>query len=576
VDLAAPTVRIRAHVRGRGCSFGIDLAGEPLHRRGWRHAQGTAPLKETLAAGLLLRADWPARAAAGDPLVDPMCGAGTIAIEAACIAADLAPGRLRERFGFLGWRGHDAQAWARVQEEARSRAQIGLARPGPDIDAADADEEAILRARGNAAAAGVRDRVRFAVRAVADTPAPSRDKGLLVSNPPYGARLGDEAQVRRLYVDLGEVLQTRFTGWDVQLLVAEEAPVELLGLRATRDDPIDNGPIPCRMLGARIVAETPAAAAPAPSDDSMFANRLRKNLKRLAPLVRREGVECWRMYDAEIPEYNAAIDRYGRFVHLQEYAPPRRIDPQVAAARVQEMVEAVVAQCGVAREDVFVKRRRPQRPGTQYGRFDHRGEFVEVHEDAHTFLVNLGDYLDTGLFLDTRPIRRMIAKACTPGTRMLNLFAYTGTASVVAAKAGALTTSVDLSNTYLDWAQRNFAANGLDAGLHRFVRADCRAWLADERSRYDVVLLDPPTFSASKAMQGTFDVQRDHLAIVHAAARRLTDDGVLFFVTNRDRFELDERGLADLAVEDITRASLPFDFARDPPAHRAWRIRAKH
>jgi len=182
VDLAAPTVRIRAHVRGRGCSFGIDLAGEPLHRRGWRHAQGTAPLKETLAAGLLLRADWPARAAAGDPLVDPMCGAGTIAIEAACIAADLAPGRLRERFGFLGWRGHDAQAWARVQEEARSRAQIGLARPGPDIDAADADEEAILRARGNAAAAGVGDRVEVHVADMRALPFPDASFDGVVSS----------------------------------------------------------------------------------------------------------------------------------------------------------------------------------------------------------------------------------------------------------------------------------------------------------------------------------------------------------------------------------------------------------
>ena len=169
----------------------------------------------------------------------------------------------------------------------------------------------------------------------------------------------------------------------------------------------------------------------------------------------------------------------------------------------------------------------------------------------------------------------MIAAACGAGTRMLNLFAYTGTASVAAAKAGAHTTSVDLSNTYLDWAQRNFAANDLDARRHSFVRADARAWLDEDHGRFDVILLDPPSFSTSKGMEGTFDVQRDHVAIVRAAVRRLSPSGVLWFVTNRDGFALDGAALSELVVKDVTRPSLPFDFAREPPAHQAWRISRK-
>ncbi len=573
VDLEAPTVRIHADVRGRGVDFGIDLSGEPLHRRGWRHAQGVAPLKETLAAGLLAAADWSARAAAEEPLFDPLCGAGTIAIEAACIAHDLAPGRARPRWGFEGWRGHDADAWSRVRDDADARAHVGLERHVASIMASDVDAQAVERARANAMHAGVLARIDFAVRAVEDAPKPTVPRGLVITNPPYGARLGDEAEVRRLYTALGEVLRTRFVGWDAQLLVAADAPIELLGLEPTRDDPVDNGPIPCRMLLAPLTSVAPRRVAT--SDGGMFANRLRKNLRRLGPIAAREGVTCWRVYDAEIPEYNAAIDRYESFVQLQEFSAPRRIDPALAAARVQEMVDAVVEQLAVPRDRVFVKRRRPQRPGARYGRFDSQGELVEVHEGEHVFLVNPSDFLDTGLFLDTRPVRKMIAAACGAGTRMLNLFAYTGTASVAAAKAGAHTTSVDLSNTYLDWAQRNFEANGLDVRRHSFVRADARAWLEEDHGRFDVILLDPPSFSTSKGMEGTFDVQRDHVALVRAAARRLAPTGVLWFVTNRDGFALDEAALGGLELQDVTRASLPFDFARQPPAHRAWRISRK-
>ena len=242
----------------------------------------------------------------------------------------------------------------------------------------------------------------------------------------------------------------------MRIIAAETAPIELLGLSLADAPSVDNGPIACRILGASREPSRPAAAM---REDGVFAARLRKNLRRLEPWARRFGVEAYRIYDADIPGYHAIVDRYADRVHLQEYQAPRKIDPSLAAERVRLMVDAIVETLGVAREHVHVKRRRPQTGGNQYGRMDHRGEELRVQESGCTFLVNLTDYLDTGLFIDHRALRRIVA-GLAPGHRVLNLFGYTGTISVAAAKAGAHTTTVDLSNTYLDWARRNFAANG--------------------------------------------------------------------------------------------------------------------
>ncbi|MBC8067236.1 MAG: class I SAM-dependent methyltransferase, partial [Deltaproteobacteria bacterium] len=338
---------------------------------------------------------------------------------------------------------------------------------------------------------------------------------------------------------------------------------------------IDNGPIPCRILGAPSTGESvEAAAAPAvvaSRDEGVFAARLRKNLRRLVPWSKRFGVECYRVYDQEIPGYHAIVDRYGAHVHLQEYQAPRHIDPGLAAERMRIMVEGIVAELEVARERVHVKRRRPQGGGAQYGRFDHRGEELCVQESGASFLVNLTDFLDTGLFIDHRALRRMVAQLA-PGKRVLNLFGYTGAISVVAAKAGGVTTTVDLSRTYLDWAERNFAANAIDVRKHGFVRLDARVWLEQTRERYDLVVCDPPSYSTSKAMDGTLEIQRDHAQLVRACIARLAPGGVVLFSTNKRGFVLDAEALPGMV--DITADTLDPDVRRDPPPHRCWRYTA--
>ena len=308
-----------------------------------------------------------------------------------------------------------------------------------------------------------------------------------------------------------------------------------------------------------------------------FANRLQKNFRHLRKWAKREDVRAWRVYDRDLHDYNVAIDLYetdddGLHVHVQEYERPPKIDDARAQARVEAVLAHVPEALGAAPGKVHLKVRRRRKAGEQYEKLAEGGALHVVREGGHRFLVNFTDYLDTGLFLDHRKTRRMIQELAA-GRSFLNLFAYTGTATVYAAKGGATsTTTVDLSNTYLDWAARNFELNGLAPDVHEIVRADCMVWLPQGGRRFGLIFLDPPTFSTSKKMAGTFDVQRDHVGLIRAAANLLEPDGVLIFSNNFRRFEIDLAGLTGLAVEEITRRTIPEDFTRNERIHNAWRI----
>jgi len=307
----------------------------------------------------------------------------------------------------------------------------------------------------------------------------------------------------------------------------------------------------------------------------MFCNRLRKNLRHLGKWARREGITCFRVYDADLPDYALAIDLYEGWAHVQEYAAPPSIDPNMAAARLQDALAAIPETVGVPPERVVLKVRQQQKGTRQYTRQAASGHFVIVREAGLKFWVNLRDYLDTGLFLDHRPTRRMV-RDLAAGRRFLNLFAYTGTASVyVAAGGAATTTTVDMSAVYLDWARRNMQLNGFgDTTQHRFVRADCLEWLRiPRRDRYDLIFLDPPTFSNSKRMGArTFEVQRDHVWLIRAAAALLAPGAVLIFSNNFRHFTIDRPALAEFTVDDVTAATLPLDFQRNPRIHSCYRI----
>ncbi len=589
VTLTRPAVRVLAHAHHSHLTVSLDLAGEGLHRRGYRLESGEAPLRENLAAGVLLRARWDEAAAQGREFLDPMCGSGTLVIEAAMIAADRAPGLLREYFGFLGWRGHDGPLWQQLRAEAQARLRSQLTSV---VRGSDADARALERAAANARQAGIESLVRFEHRALQAVRPLTAGPGLICTNPPYGERLGDVSQATALHAALGSALRAHFTGWEAAILTVGEA-ARALRLRSYRVHELWNGAIACRLL--RIDLDSPgsadaelkrreqeAALSQSPGAQ-MFANRLAKNLKRLGREAERAQVSCYRLYDADMPEYAFAIDRYQEAgtgtLHLlvQEYAAPKDIDVEDARRRRREALSTLPRLFAVAPERIHLRLRRRQQGSQQYQSLHtEAGEPLMVEEGGLKFLVNLDDYLDSGLFLDHRLTRQRL-RACSAGVRFLNLFCYTGSATVYAAAGGALgSLGIDLSSRYLDWAARNYALNGLDASRHRLERADCLQWLRDYAGggeRFDLIFLDPPTFSNSKRMQGVLDIQRDHVELIDCCMQRLRPNGLLVFSCNAQRFRLDEQLARRWQVRDVSAATLPFDFTRNPRIHRCFEIR---
>lgn len=580
-----PDVRINCHLHNDRATVYVDLSGDSLHRRGYREATVIAPLKENLAAALLLKADWPAIAAAGGALLDPLCGSGTLPIEAALLAADCAPGLQRDYWGFLNWRGHQPTLWRELLAEATARREQGLRRT-PPLFGYDRDPRAVRGALMNAGRAGVQSLITFGCRELGDIePPPAVTPGLVIVNPPYGERLGEVEELEPLYARLGDWLKSRCQGWKAAVFTGNPDLGKRMGLRARKVNAFYNGALPCKLLGFTVeppffvdreradgrVREKALQTALAGGAD-MLVNRLRKNLQHLGRWARREGVGCYRLYDADLPEYAVAIDRYEQWVQVQEYEAPPSIDPAKTQHRLEQVMAVLPAVLETPANRIFLKVRRRQRGAAQYQKHDSQAKFYEVHEDACRFLVNFSDYLDTGLFLDQRLTRRLIGELAE-GKRFLNLFGYTGAATVYAALGGAkATTTVDMSPTYLDWARRNLELNGVRGPRHRLIQADCLRWLDEQRERFDLILLDPPTFSNSKRMQDTFDVQRDHVDLIRRTLQRLESGGVLIFSTNNRRFKLDRDALADWRLDDITRRTIPKDFERNPKIHQCWRI----
>ena len=597
VDKLNPDLRVHLRLDRGQAVLSLDMSGHSLHQRGYRLQQGAAPLKENLAAAVLIRAGWPRIAAEGGALTDPMCGVGTFLVEGAMMAADIAPNLRRERWGFSAWLGHVPALWNRLHDEARARAEAGMARQPLWIRGYEADPRLIQPAKNNIERAGLSSWIRVYQGDVATfEPRPDQNqKGLVICNPPYGERLGDEASLVYLYQNLGERLRQACLGWEAAVLTSAPDLGKRMGIRSHKQYAFWNGALPCKLLlikveldqfvtGQRSAAavekagkadqQPEAELARLSEGGQMFANRLQKNLRQLGKWARREGIQCYRLYDADMPEYALAIDLYGDWVHVQEYAPPRSVDPQKAQERLFDALGAIPQALGISRDRVVVKRRERQSGTRQYERQASQGEFLEVSEGGVKLLVNLTDYLDTGLFLDHRPLRLRIQREAA-GKRFLNLFCYTATATVHAAKGGARsTTSVDLSKTYLDWARRNLALNGL-SDRQRLEQGDVMAWLEEDRGEYDLIFIDPPTFSNSKRMEGVFDIQRDHVALLDLAMARLATGGTLYFSNNFRKFVLDP-GLAErYAVEEISSATLDEDFRRNSKIHRAWKLQAR-
>jgi 23S rRNA (guanine2445-N2)-methyltransferase / 23S rRNA (guanine2069-N7)-methyltransferase len=570
IDREKPDIRLHAYLKKDELTVSLDLTGYSLHQRGYRQKAGAAPLKENVAAAMLIRAKWPEWAALGYTLQDPFCGSGTLVIEAAMMAAQIAPGLLRNDQSLQYWAQHQSALWEKIRAQALQQVKPLKAK----LYGSDQDYKSIEIARANALRAGVGLLVEFK-QAALDEIKPPMEKGLLICNPPYGERLGDVSQLIPLYQQLGHLLHTHYQGFQVALLTANPLLAKATGLRAGKQYTLYNGPLECKLYLLAIDAknqlkdtkqESLSAAA------KMLENRLQKNYSHLQKWAKRNHISCYRVYDADLPEYAYAIDIYNDYVVLQEYKAPTEIAAHKIERRSLDVHQVVPLVLGVPSSNLIVKQRKQQKGTSQYQKMNQTEHTMIVQEGAAKFKVNLYDYLDTGLFLDHRLLRLRLGKL-PQDTRLLNCFCYTATASVHAALAGAFTTNVDLSNTYLNWAKENFKLNKLDLAKHQFVQEDCLTWLKKTRDRFDVIFLDPPSFSNSKRMDGTLDIQRDHEALIKAAMHLLYPEGILYFSTNFRHFKLSPRIAADYNIRDISAETIDVDFKRNQRIHHCFMIK---
>lgn len=578
VDKQAP-IRIEARLNKGNCTLYLNLTGDSLHKRGYRLQPGEAPLKETLAAALLMRSHWQTLAKQGKALVDPMCGSGTLLVEALMLAANIAPGCMRNNWCFEHWKGHQRSLWQDLLERACIQRDSNLKQLKNRFYGFDLSDAQLHCARGNIERAGLSAYIHLERRALSQfriSQQSIKQGGLLIVNPPYGERLSDLPQLVPLYQQLQTVAR-KLPHWELAIFTSNTDLCRSIKRPLTHQYNLLNGKIATKLLcfaasDRNEQALDMDADAPLPAQD--FANRLQKNSKALNKWATRENIYCYRLYDADLPEYAVAIDRYENWLHVQEYVAPKSIDERKAEQRLLDILAILPTATDVPSEQIILKRRKKQVGSEQYEQQSREREKILVREGNAKLLVNLKDYLDTGLFLDHRPMRLKLAEL-TAGTRLLNLFCYTATASVHAALNGCVTTNVDLSRTYLNWAKDNFRAAGADPQPHTFTQADCRQWLAENSRTFDVIFMDPPSFSNSKRMQGVLDTQRDHQVLINAAMQRLEETGILYFSTNFRRFKLDENLHKQYQIEDISRWSIPEDFKRRSNIHQCFKIQKK-
>ncbi len=603
IDRKRPDIRINARMTKGKVIVSFDMSGESLHRRGYRRESGAAPLKENLAAAILIRAGWPEIIERGGSLIDPMCGSGTLLIEGALMALDIAPGLARATrhgtgFGFEYWQQHQEKVWRTVLDEAKTRRKTHLANDGCEIRGYDISGKVIAIAEANIERAGIEKYVRVTRKPMQEFVKPSHkdiNPGLVVCNPPYGERLGELEALKADYLSLAQVMKRELPGWSLAVFTGNPPLRQEMRLRPKKSYKLLNGTIASELLLFDLLSKEEATLRHGPSNreeateeskeekvfkesdlsdgSQMIANRLRKNIKKLNKWKKANNIECFRVYDADMPEYSAAIDQYGSDIHIQEYQAPKTIDPEKAENRFEELLQAVSCVFNVAYGNLFIKTRKRNRGKEQYTKLEVTQSATRtVNEGAARFNINLTDYLDTGLFLDHRPLRKLISENAQ-GKRFLNLFCYTAAATVQAAVGGASSSvSVDMSNTYLDWARENFTLNNIHESSHKLIQGNCIDWLKTCREGFDLIMLDPPSFSNSKKMDGVLDTQKDHLSLISRCMELLNQGGTLYFSCNLRSFKLAPELQEKYNVKNISQQTIDLDFQQNTKIHYCWEI----
>lgn len=567
-------VRVHVRLHRDKALIGLDMVGSGLHQRGYRTEAGRAPLRETLAAAIVARSGWKQ----GQNMLDPMCGSGTLLIEAAMLAANMAPGVKRQTWCFEALEDFEPEVWAEVKSEANVQARRGVKKTDSRFWGFDNDPKVLRTAKENAKRAGVEELINFELGDASQVTKPAEfGEGVVVCNPPYGERLGTEPGLIALYTEFGNQLKTQFGGCQASIFSSSDDLLSCLRMRAEKQFKLNNGALQCHQKNYSIsqrsedeLVGNKDAQVVAPD----FSNRLKKNIGKIGKWAKKEGLDCYRIYDADLPDYNVAVDVYQDYLVIQEYAAPKSIPEETAKRRLTDVIRASIKVTGVDTNNVVLKVREKKKGSSQYNKLATKSSKLHVNEYGAKLIVNLYDYLDTGLFLDHKVTRRKLGEMAS-NKDFLNLFAYTGSATVHAALGSAKsTTTVDMSNTYLEWAKENMKLNGQVGRQHQYIQADCLQWLEKANGRYDLIFIDPPTFSNSKRMEQSFDVQRDHVTLMTNLKRLLREEGTIVFSNNKRHFKMDLKALEELGLkaENISDKTLPLDFARNKHIHNCWVI----
>ncbi|RJX72822.1 bifunctional 23S rRNA (guanine(2069)-N(7))-methyltransferase RlmK/23S rRNA (guanine(2445)-N(2))-methyltransferase RlmL [Vibrio sinensis] len=572
-----PDLRIHVRLHKEKAILGVDMVGSGLHQRGYRPESGRAPLRETLAAAIILRSGWNET----KPLLDPMCGSGTLLIEAAMMAANMAPGVNRKKWGFESLEDFDLELWTEIKSEASVQARRGVKKTDARFFGFDNDERVLKTAQDNARRAGVEDLITFTLGDAAQLKRPAGfENGVIICNPPYGERLGTHPGLIALYTAFGAQIKAEFGGCQASIFSGSDELLSCLRMRADKQFKLNNGALPCHQKNYHISDRTVESRDDAVTETVVapdFSNRLKKNIAKIGKWAKREKLDCYRIYDADLPDYNVAIDVYLDNLVIQEYAAPKDIPEETTKRRLTDIIRASIQVTGTEANKVVLKVREKKKGRDQYNKLSQHAQTMQVNEYGVKLIVNLHDYLDTGLFLDHKLTRRRLGEMAK-GKDFLNLFAYTGSATVHAACGGAKsTTTVDMSNTYIEWAKQNMQLNGQIGRQHRFEQADCLQWLEKESTQYDLIFIDPPTFSNSKRMEQSFDIQRDHIQLMKNLKRLLKAGGTIVFSNNKRHFKMDLEQLEEMGLkaQNISAQTLPMDFSRNKQIHNCWLVTHK-
>ncbi|AYN24706.1 bifunctional 23S rRNA (guanine(2069)-N(7))-methyltransferase RlmK/23S rRNA (guanine(2445)-N(2))-methyltransferase RlmL [Buchnera aphidicola] len=566
INLITPDIRITAYLFQNSVHIMLDLSGDALNKRGYRKFFDVAPIKENLSSAIILSSGWKKNT----PLIDPMCGSGTLLIEAAMMSSDRAPGLTRKKWGFQSWKGYNEKIWKEVLKNAKERFKIGIKKCVKNYFIGyDCNPNIIEKAQKNAINANLENIVNFVKCDLSNlkNPYQKQEIGTLISNPPYGERYKTENNLIALYIELGVISRKHFKNWKLSVFSSSEFLLKFLQMKSYENFIFKNGSLNCTLKNYEIFSNTI-------NDKSQeYQNRLQKNFKKLKKWNDLQEIECFRVYDSDLPNYKIIVDVYKKWLVIQEYQAPKLIHHKEAHKRLCNAIYHSKEILSIPTNNIVIKFRKKQKNKEQYQKLFNSGSFFIIKEYHVKLLVNLIDYLDTGLFSENRLVRKLLGEM-SKGKDFLNLFAYTGAASVYAGLGKARsTTTVDISNTYIGWSMRNMSLNNLTNSKNVFIQKDCLEWIVLTKKKFDLIFINPPTFSNSKRMKKSFELKRDYIELMINLKRILRKDGNIVFSSSTHNFEIDCNNIKkiNLHAKNITNLTQTKDHLKKN--YHSWLIK---